>query len=62
MLVRETVLSGAEHPGTKLQVLESTAGFYLGYKDKTGMPYTRESRYFRTRKGAESLLGALRHD
>ena len=60
MLLKETVLSGGEHPGTKLEVLESVAGFYVGFRDKSGAPYSRESRYFRTKKGAESLLGVLR--
>lgn len=61
MIKGETVLSGGEHPGTELTVIESPAGWYVGFKDKQGMPYSRESRYFRTKKGAESLLGVLRH-
>jgi len=60
MLIRETVLSGAKHPGTELTVMESTAGWYVGFKEKDGSPYSRESRYFRTKQGAESLRGALR--
>ena len=60
MIPRETVLSGAKHPGTKLTVLEGPSGWYVGFKDKTGAPYSRESQYFRTKKGAESLMGALR--
>ena len=62
MLRRETVLSGAEHPGTKLEVLESVAGWYLGFRAQDGSPYSRESRYFRTKRGAQSLLDCLRVD
>ena len=61
MIVNETVLSGAEHPGTKLEVIHSSSGgWYVGFFSKDGTPYSRESRYFRTRQGAESLLSALR--
>jgi len=62
MIPKETVLAGGEHPGTKLTVLQSPAGWYVGFKDKNGMPYSRESKYFNTKKGAESLLGALRYE
>ena len=41
----ETVLSGAPHPGTKLEVLSSPAGYYLGYRDEDGLPYSRETEY-----------------
>ncbi len=41
----ETVLSGASHPGTKLEVLSSNAGYYLGYRDEDGIPYSRETMY-----------------
>jgi len=60
MLIRETVMSGAEHPGTKLVVLKSPSGWYFGFKDKQGQPYTRESRYFRTKRGAEAAMSVLR--
>lgn len=60
MIKGETVLSGAKHPGTKLTVLESPHGWYVGFKDKNGAPYSRESHYFRTKKGAASLLEVLR--
>ena len=60
MLRGETVLSGAEHPGTPLVVMQSPAGWYVGFKDKQGAPYSRESRYFNTRKGAEGALSVLR--
>lgn len=55
----ETVLSGAPHPGTDLEVLESGAGFYLGYRDTDGAPYSRESRYM-PEKLAHTMLQLLR--
>ena len=55
----ETVLSGAPHPGTPLQVLESPAGFYLGYMHNGGEPYTRETHYMEE-KQAHTLLGMIR--
>jgi hypothetical protein len=61
MLEGETVLSGAEHPGTALEVMESGAGrFYLGFPDEHGAPYTRESVYFATKEHAESALAMMR--
>lgn len=59
-VVSETVLKGAKHPGTALIVMESVAGFYLGYQLTTGEPYTRESKYFRTRNEARDVLAMLR--
>jgi hypothetical protein len=60
MLTGETVLSGAEHPGTALEVMESGAGFYLGFPDEHGAPYSRESIYFATKEHAESALVMMR--
>ena len=60
MIKGETVLSGGKHPGTELRVIKSRHGWYVGFLDRNGEPYSRESLYFRTQKGAESLLGALR--
>ena len=60
MEVGETVLSGAMHPGTRLEVLESPAGFYLGYKSATGEPYSRESSYFAVEDQARAFLALLR--
>ncbi len=40
----ETVHGGATHPGTKLKVMRSAAGFYLGYTDVGGMPYSPGNR------------------
>lgn len=61
MIPGETVLSGAGHPGTRLEVLKSAAGWYLGYRDEHGLPYSRESIYFRSQQQAERLLGYLRY-
>lgn len=52
----ETVHTGAPKPaGEKLQVLSSNAGYYLGYLED-GMPYSRETVYFRTETEAEDVL------
>jgi hypothetical protein len=56
----ETVLAGAKHPGTTLEVMESPAGFYLGFRDEDGIPYSRESGYFGDRGSAEQVLRSLR--
>lgn len=45
MIKKETVLSGADHPGTKIKVLGTPAGYYLGFLDKDGSPYSRETEY-----------------
>lgn len=45
MIKRETVLSGADHPGTEIKVLSTPAGYYLGFLDKDGSPYSRETEY-----------------
>ena len=52
----ETVSTGADHPGTKLEVLRSNAGYYIGFLDEEGMPYSRESHYFDERDAAEYVL------
>jgi len=59
MLKRETVLSGAKHPGTELEVIHSRAGFYLGFRSKDGSIYTRETAYL-TRVKAYQLLDNMR--
>ena len=41
----ETVLSGAPHPGTEIEVMESPAGYYLGFRCGDGSPYSRETEY-----------------
>ena len=56
MLDMETVLSGAGHPDTELLVLQSAAGFYIGYLTKDGFPYSRESGYYETEELAETAL------
>lgn len=56
MIPGETVATGAKHPGTPLRVLKSAAGFYLGYLDTDGCPYSRESGYFPTQEAAQAAL------
>ena len=45
MLRKETVLSGAKHPGTDPKIMRSTAGYYIGFEDTDGSPYSRETHY-----------------
>lgn len=59
MLDGETVLSGAPHPGTTLQVLQSGGSYYLGFIEKNGAPYTRETDYM-TQAQAQVMLRAFR--
>ena len=55
----ETVLSGAQHPGTELKVMSSNAGYYLGYRDEDGLPYSRETVYM-SFETAEHMLKLIR--
>lgn len=56
----ETVLTGGEHPGTMPEVMHSGAGWYVGFRDEHGLPYSRETCYFRYRENAEMVLGFIR--
>lgn len=60
MFPKETVLTGADHPGTELMVMCSAAGYYLGYSDKEGMPYSRETVYFGDHDSADQVLRMFR--
>lgn len=60
MIRKETVMSGAQHPGTELKVLSSGAGYYLGFTSKDGAPYSRETNYFGDRASAEQVLRSFR--
>ena len=53
MILGETVLSGAEHPKSPIRVLESGAGWYLGFTEENGIPYTRETVYMTEEKARE---------
>jgi len=57
-MTNETVHRGAPHPGTELCVMRTRAGFYLGYKDKDGTGYTRETFYM-PKTEAEKVLRGL---
>ena len=59
MLPKETVLSGAAHPHTKLEVIGTNAGYYLGFRDADGSPYSRET-YYMPRKAAQEMLALIR--
>lgn len=56
MFPGETVLSGATDPGTPMRVLCSPAGWYVGYTDYYGHPYTRETVYLPSRSAAVRAL------
>lgn len=60
MMKGETVLSGGQHPGTPLRVLQSPNGWYLGFLDKDGLPYSRESIYYQSSDVALYVLNQLR--
>ena len=62
MIRNETVLTGAAHPHTQLEVMQSGAGhggYYLGFRDADGSPYTRETLYM-TKFTAEWMLEQIR--
>ena len=59
-LPNETVLTGAPHPGTELQVLQSAGGYYLGFLDRDGAPYSRETDYMGY-SDAEVMYEMVRH-
>ena len=59
-LPKETVLTGAAHPGTELQVLQSAGGYYLGFLDRDGAPYSRETDYMGY-SDAEVMYEMVRH-
>ena len=46
---------------SELKVLRSEAGYYVG-RIQNGMPYDRQSRYHRTRQGAEHTLKVIKHN
>lgn len=56
MSFAETVSAGAPHPGTEPEVMSTPAGYYIGYRDEDGFPYSRETDYFATRSEADSNL------
>jgi len=56
MSFAETVCAGAQHPGTEPEVLSTPAGYYIGYRDEDGLPYSRETNYFATESEAEGCL------
>jgi len=43
---------------SELQVLKSAAGYYIG-RTENGMPYSRESMYFKTKEEAKRYLDTL---
>ena len=56
MFPGETVISGATHPGTAPTILQSPAGYYVGFLDTDGLPYSRETIYLESLREAEAAL------
>ena len=46
---------------TELQVLRSAAGYYIG-RTQDGMPYSRQTDYFKTSKEAQEHLDSYPED
>ena len=46
---------------SELQVLRSAAGYYIG-RTENGMPYSRESDYFRNKDDAEWALSLDKYE
>jgi hypothetical protein len=59
----ETVRLGAPHPyeDAMPKIMQSAAGFYVGYSCEDGSPYSRESGYYPSREAVvEAMLkGAI---
>jgi hypothetical protein len=56
MIFAETVVAGAPNPGTEPEVLCTAAGYYIGYRDSDGLPYSRETEYFASEDTAQDNL------
>jgi hypothetical protein len=56
MMFPETVCAGAPHPGTEPEVMSTPAGYYIGFRDEDGLPYSRETGYFATASEADDKL------
>jgi len=59
MILAETVVAGAPNPGTEPEVMSSPAGYYIGYRDEDGMPYSRETEYVPNVSAAEQQLSTF---
>lgn len=59
MLPGETVLSGGTlpYPRATLGVFSSAAGFFIGFRDQDGAPYSRETEYMDSYTAEEMLAG-----
>lgn len=55
----ETVLTGGQHPETDLEVMKTSAGFYLGFRTTNGNPYSRETEYM-TERMARAIFELIR--
>ena len=62
MIQGETVHSGAPLPyvGAEPEAMSSAAGWYVGYRDKDGGPYSRETNYLKSKEVAERVLAQVK--
>jgi len=59
VISKETVLTGGAHPHTNLEVIGTKAGYYLGFRDADGSPYSRET-YYMPKHLAEAVFAQIR--
>lgn len=68
MFKGETVLTGAKHPGTEIEIfprwvyedeMKQNPWYYLGFRDENGAPYSRETDYMSLEE-AEMMLRLIR--
>ena len=54
----ETVRLGAEYPyeGAMPEIMNSAAGYYVGYRCEDGGPYSRESGYYPSHEAAVEAM------
>jgi hypothetical protein len=62
MLPGETVMSGADlpYPRARPKVLQSAAGFFIGFVEADGSPYSRETEYMDSYRAEEMLDGWMK--
>jgi hypothetical protein len=62
MLPGETVMSGADlpYPRARPKVLSSAAGFFIGFEEAHGSPYSRETEYMDSYRAETMLAGWMK--